>query len=234
MNTDYKVIKLLNFDETEEYKNIILNSSWVDGLKTTNKMTSDIKNNEELINDSKTDEMRKKIIKKYSRHIDCIHFTDYGNMSNPIISKMSEGCYYKTHIDSPYCGNYSTTLFLSNPNEYDGGELCLYISGTVKKIKLKAGNAIIYKSGTPHCVNTVKSGTRIVSVSWIKSKIQDEFMRETLYKLRVLKKQLVKKYPDFGGDEKWESLENAFDDPLFTYKNIKHSIQSRFSSSEYL
>lgn len=233
MNLDYKILTLLEKDEVKKMREILDSSeNWKDGLKSTTGITKSVKNNEENWFDEKVDEIKDFIGKRYLNSDYTHAFTNIESITTPIISQMTKGSYYRPHIDTPESGHYSTTLFLSEPDEYKGGELMLSLSGSLKKVKLPAGKAIIYKSGTPHCVNEVTSGKRIVSIGWIKSIITNQYDREVLYMLRQLKSKLQEKYPDFNEKEKvWQNLSEAESDPVFIYKNIKHYIQSKYSIS---
>jgi len=93
--------------------------------------------------------------------------------TDPIISKTPTGGYYHSHFDEPGCGHFSTTIFLSDPDTYDGGELVLLIDGEEKMFKLQAGEGITYETGTPHRVNKVTRGDRYAAVFWTTSFIQD-------------------------------------------------------------
>jgi predicted 2-oxoglutarate/Fe(II)-dependent dioxygenase YbiX len=99
-----------------------------------------------------------------------------------IFSKYVEGGYYDQHVDNQKMGSmrtdYSCTLFINNPEDYEGGELCIDIGTHEIKYKLEAGQAIIYPTGVKHRVNTVTSGERNVCVFWIESALQDTRMRE--------------------------------------------------------
>lgn len=231
MNLDYKIITLFSKQEVLEYRKVIESSnSWVDGIKSTIGLSENIKKNKENLGDKKVDNIKRGIASRYKNSPDCYGYTNIKTLSPPLISQMTSGEYYKTHLDSPE-SNYSTTLFLSEPNEYEGGELCLYLAGSVKRFKLGAGKAIIYKNGTPHCVNEIKSGKRIVSVCWITSSIQDQHDRELLYMLRMLKKRLNDEYGNFNdsSDDRcnWNNIEDANSDPYFIFKTIKHKIQTK-------
>lgn len=99
-----------------------------------------------------------------------------------IFSKYLEGGYYHQHVDNQRMGrmrtDYSCTLFINDPEEYEGGELCIDIGTQEVKYKLEAGKAIIYPTGVKHRVDTVTSGERHVCVFWIESALQDVRMRE--------------------------------------------------------
>ena len=70
-------------------------------------------------------------------------------------------------------GEYSTTVFLSDPDEYKGGYLRLKVGGNIEQVKLPLGHAITYSTGLPHEVTDVTSGHRDVAVFWTKSKYRD-------------------------------------------------------------
>ena len=77
--------------------------------------------------------------------------------------------------------DYSATLFINDPSEYEGGELCLDIGTHEVEYKLNPGQLIVYPTGISHRVNTVSSGERHVCVMWFESAIQDIRMRK-IYK----------------------------------------------------
>ena len=102
--------------------------------------------------------------------------------NNFIFSKYVTGGYYNQHVDNQKMGpirtDYSCTLFINNPEDYDGGELCIDVGTHEVKYKLEAGKAIIYPTGVRHRVDKVTSGERHVCVFWIESALQDTRMRE--------------------------------------------------------
>jgi len=229
MNLEYKKVVLFSKAELKRLREIIDSSEqWHDGTKSTVGITESTKKNKENWFDPKVEQIKDIIADRYleSHHVNS--FITIQSATHPIISQTSPGGYYKPHIDRPESGHYSTTLFLSEPDEYEGGELVLGIAGSHIKVKLKAGEAIVYKSGTPHCVQEVTSGKRLVAVSWLKSKITDQCDREILYMLRVLKEKIEEKNSQIFVKENYSSLKDAELDPGFIYKNIKHRIQSKY------
>ena len=92
--------------------------------------------------------------------------------------------FYKSHLDTPYIPlgrrDYSFTLFLNSPGDYEGGELVLNIPPERKSIKLNVGEAVIYPTKYMHEVKEVTAGERLVCVGWIQSYIKDDFEREIL------------------------------------------------------
>lgn len=107
-----------------------------------------------------------------------------------IVSKTSVDEGLKIHHDDTKVGDFSTTVFLSDPETYEGGELCLWYEGEVQKFKLPAGHAITYSTGAPHCVAPVTKGDRIAAVFWTSSEIKDPRHREILSSLRHIRRLL--------------------------------------------
>ena len=92
-----------------------------------------------------------------------------------------EGMYYHKHNDYYMMKNlrtdYSCTVFLSDPSEYEGGELVIDIGNKEIFYKLNPGEAVLYPTGLKHRVNLVSSGSRKVVVFWIQSLLKDSRIR---------------------------------------------------------
>ena len=119
-------------------------------------------------------------------------------------ARYTSGKYYGDHVDDPIMGpmggryrtDVSTTIFLNDPAEYAGGEIVIRSNGSDHQIKLNAGDAITYASGSLHHVAEVTSGVRLVAVTWAQSLIRDTDKRELLFNLHLTRELLQKKYPD--------------------------------------
>ena len=95
---------------------------------------------------------------------------------------------YGLHWDKPYMGighrcDLAFTLFLEEPDKYDGGELFLSSSPQTKTVKLSPGQAIFYPCNVLHKVNDVTRGERFVCVGWIHSQISNHEYRTNLFNL---------------------------------------------------
>ena len=111
----------------------------------------------------------------------------YGNNA-PMYTMTPVGGYYRAHFDHPQNGHFSNTLFLSDPETYEGGELEILVDGELKQFKPKAGTCITYETGLPHQVKTVTKGERRVLVWWTTTCIpvlQDLYAWRTLSELSV-------------------------------------------------
>jgi PKHD-type hydroxylase len=85
---------------------------------------------------------------------------------------------------SPLRTDFAMTLFLAEPDTYDGGELVMETSAGEQEIKLPAGDAIVYSASTIHRVVPVTRGFRLAAVTWIQSAVRDAAMRDVLLTLR--------------------------------------------------
>ena len=142
--------------------------------------------------------------------------------TNLIISKITEGGYYRCHLDFELNANYSTTIFLNDPDEYVGGELQLLVDDNLKNIKLKAGWGVTYATGIPHQVLDVTEGVRYAGVFWATSIISDPFMREMYYKLNDIQGKLE------DTDKVYSNLKEFANDPSYEIEMLKKNIIRRY------
>jgi PKHD-type hydroxylase len=112
------------------------------------------------------------------------------SIRHPNINRYEQGMYYGPHLDTPLMrGNVTTrvdisaTVFLSEPGEYEGGELSITSDGAPVSIKAAAGDAVLYPSGSIHEVKPVTKGARLVAVTWLQSLIRDPAQRKILWEL---------------------------------------------------
>ena len=106
------------------------------------------------------------IWKHIDRNDSFIKFTQSHTSSKARVTKTPIGGYYHPHVDKLTLGNFSTTIFLNSPDQYDGGELVLFIDGKEVPFKLDMGWGVTYETGIGHRVNTVTRGERNVAIFW--------------------------------------------------------------------
>lgn len=87
----------------------------------------------------------------------------------------------------------SFTLFLDDPDSYEGGELVTDTTAGEQSYKLPAGSAVVYPSSTLHRVEPVSQGQRRVAIGWIQSTIRDPAQREVLFDLDTARRQLFER-----------------------------------------
>ena len=116
-------------------------------------------------------------------------------MAGMLISRYRPGMEYGTHVDDPVMFgrrvDLSFTLPLSDPADYEGGELVLEDALEERAFKPEAGDALLYPTGALHRVAPVRSGERIAVIGWVTSRVRDPARREILFELDVLAAELA-------------------------------------------
>jgi PKHD-type hydroxylase len=123
----------------------------------------------------------------------------------PLFNRYSGGQYFGTHVDNAIRkakGNpervradISVTLFLSEPTDYDGGELTIESSNGARTVKLPAGQLVLYPSSSLHHVSPVTHGTRTCAFFWIQSLVRETARREILFDLDTSIQRLTVDHP---------------------------------------
>jgi PKHD-type hydroxylase len=112
-------------------------------------------------------------------------------MAPPILTKYGTGMYYGTHTDAAFMplpsrtlrSDLSCTIFLSDPESYEGGDLVARLGNSEVRLRAPAGAAIVYPSTMLHRVEQVTKGERLVALTFIESRVADSAERELLYEL---------------------------------------------------
>ncbi len=125
-------------------------------------------------------------------------------LSVPLMNRYGAGMTYGAHYDQPFMptpdgprirGDLSATLFVADPADYDGGELCFERVGAEERIKLKAGDLFLYPASTLHRVAPVTRGERLAVVFWIQSMIRDHAKRSMVVELDGLVGRVAERMP---------------------------------------
>ncbi len=166
---------------TREEFNLVDNYNWHDGVVSTTARpleSADYGNSTKRNFESFDQNLDSLIMMKLNSDAQFHYNTVAKSSSKVILSKTIPGGYYKPHTDLSSLGDYSTTVFLQDPDEYEGGELALVLDGVVVKYKLPYGHAITYPRGTNHEVCEVTSGVRYAAVLWTTSNIKNSDHRK--------------------------------------------------------
>ena len=174
-----------------------------DGDETAGSFVKNIKNNRQIT--GKNDE-GKQLLVAVSRAVlnnPAIRVYAYPKQICRIMTNIhGEGEFYGKHVDNTMIGSAVTgnvtradlsfTLFLTEPDTYEGGELAVDINGQQVLAKGNPGELILYDSGLLHEVKPVTSGMRISTVGWIQSCISEPRIREALSEMDIAVSQLSK------------------------------------------
>ena len=120
-------------------------------------------------------------------------------LARPTLSKYETGMEYGQHVDealfpstpSPMRSDVSCTVFVSDPDSYEGGDLEFEMGTERHRYRLPAGSAVFYPSTTIHRVRPVTAGTRLVAVAWIESHVPDAHRRELLFQAAELSRASI-------------------------------------------
>lgn len=188
--------KVLSSEEVREFRGLLDKAAWPDAqtVGTAGSLARLVKNNQQLDEASALAiELGNRILRKLGKSD---QFTAYAHprlIYPPRFNRYSDGGNYGFHSDSALLhvanssvvvrSDMSATLFLSEPDEYDGGELEIETESETQAIKLAAGDMVLYPSGALHRVLPVTRGARIASFFWIQSMVRDTGQRAILYEL---------------------------------------------------
>ncbi len=188
-----QVKELLSQEQVQHCRKLLSNAKWSDGKHTAGTQAEQVKNNQQLSEDApELDELRSIIIR--SIHRNGLFFTAslpkkvfpplfnrYSGTSNSFGNHVDNAI--RTFAKNGECirTDLSCTIFLSNPDEYEGGELIIEDNYGANSVKLAAGDAILYPSTSLHRVNPVTKGERIASFFWIESMVRSNDQRRILF-----------------------------------------------------
>ena len=191
---------LLQPAQLNKIDEILAKSTFVDGKLTAGKAASRVKNNEELKGEPQQMELLIRILTSALAHNATFRSAVLPyRMADPIFARYQHGMTYGDHVDDPLMGlsgqrfrsDVSMTIFLRDPESYEGGELVVRTTFGEKRVKLKAGSAVIYPSSSLHHVAEVTGGERLVALAWIQSYVRDPAQRELLYELDLAREHLL-------------------------------------------
>ena len=188
------VPKVLTTEQVAECRRLLGGAEWTDGKATVGEQGALVKRNRQLPELSPVGrQLGELILTALARN--SLFFSAALPLKTvpPLFNRYEGGEHYGNHIDGavravPGSSHFirtdlSSTLFLTEPSEYDGGELVVGDTFGEQTVKLPAGDLILYTSGSVHRVNPVTRGARVSSFFWTQSMVADERHREHLYRL---------------------------------------------------
>ena len=193
------ISQVLTPEDVDTITTKLESESFVDGRATAGHYARDVKQNQQLSNQSAVaDDVKKAIAQALQQH-PLIQMAARPKVMRPVmISRYQPGMTYGSHVDNALMGNASSimrtdlslTLFLSDPARYTGGELVIESHQGEQDFKLDAGSAVLYPSSTLHRVEPVTDGVRLAAVTWIQSFVRDPSQREILFDLDTVRQSL--------------------------------------------
>jgi PKHD-type hydroxylase len=190
-----RVPQVLQPEAVARCRAIIEAADWADGRITAGTQSGQVKNNRQLPEDAEASRAARAIVlDALGRSALFITGALPKKTFPPLFNRYDgDANAFGNHIDnavrtSPISGAWvrtdlSATLFLSDPDEYEGGELIVEDTFGAQSIKLPAGDLILYPASSVHRVEPVTNGTRLASFFWVESMVRDHAQRRVLFDL---------------------------------------------------
>lgn len=191
---------------------------WVDGARTSGAQAAQLKHNLQFPADSPAFAgLSQRVADALARHPLFVSAAMPRHMLPPMFNCYRGGGQYGNHVDNAlqrdrFSGvqvrtDVSTTVFLSEPEEYEGGELIVEDTYGEHEVKLSAGDAIVYPSTSLHRVEPVTAGARIAAFLWTQSWVRDDWQRKMLFELDMT---ILKLRGQLGDSEEVLSLTSHY------------------------
>lgn len=217
---------VLNKEDISTVLDLMATANFHEGSSSAGSEAKRVKNNHEMfISEVETQRLNNLVMGKLIKNPTYIATAFAAKIAAPYYAKYSEGMSYGNHVDDPVMGpanqryrsDISITIFLNEPDAYDGGELIISTAFGEQSVKLKAGDAVLYPSSSTHRVAEVTGGERLVAVTWLQSTVRDPAKREILYNLSQAREALMKTLPE---SKELELLSNSYVNLLRMWSDI--------------
>src|SRR5580658_7863114 len=186
------VPEVLSKIEVAEFRAIMDAAAWEDGRSTAGAQSAMVKKNEQLPPNSEASrKLGERVIKALTVSPLFVSAAIPKQIFPPLFNRYGVGQHFGVHVDNAVRGDHfsgtrirtdlSITLFLSEPDEYDGGELVVDDYYGSHRVKLPAGHLVLYPSTSLHLVTPVTRGARISSFFWLQSMIKDPLARRMTF-----------------------------------------------------
>jgi PKHD-type hydroxylase len=201
------VPEVLGADAVARCREALLDAQWVDGRETAGHQSGRVKHNHQIPEGSVVArKLGAVVLEALERSPLFISAVLPQRVFPPLFNRYDEEMSFGSHVDNairPISGSssrlrtdVSATLFLSDPDSYDGGELVVEDTYGSHSVKLPAGDLIVYPASSLHHVTPVTRGARLASFFWVQSMVRDLGQRALLFDLDMAIVELNKKLPD--------------------------------------
>ncbi len=190
------ISNVLSKAEVAEFRRVMDASAWEDGRSTAGAQSVLVKRNEQLPPDSEVArKLGNRIISALTANPRFLSAAVPQHIFPPLFNRYTaaDGHHFGIHVDNAIRGDrltglrirtdLSVTLFLAEPEEYDGGELVIEDLYGSHEVKLPAGDLVLYPASSLHMVTPVTRGARVASFFWLQSMIRDAHARSMIFDL---------------------------------------------------
>ena len=186
--------EVLDKSEVADFRGLMDAALWQDGKYTAGAQSAVVKNNEQLPVDGELARaLGARMISKLAANPLFISAAVPKTIFPPLFNRYGAGADFGLHVDNSIRGDaltglrirtdLSATLFLSEPEDYDGGELTIETAFGAQQVKLPAGHLVLYPASSLHRVEPITRGARWASFFWVQSMVRDDGQRRLLYDL---------------------------------------------------
>jgi PKHD-type hydroxylase len=198
---------VLKPDEVAHIRGVLEGTKWIDGRATAGDQAAKVKNNLQVpIESPVAQELGQIILRALAGNAKFMTAALPLRVLPPMFNRYDVGMTFGAHVDGsvraiPGSGqrmrtDVSSTLFLTPPEDYDGGELVVHDTYGTHAIKLPAGHLVVYPATSMHSVTPVTRGSRWASFFWTQSMIKDDWRRHMLYDLDLSIMSVRSRLPD--------------------------------------
>jgi PKHD-type hydroxylase len=193
---------ILSKSEVADFRRLMAAETWEDGRSTAGAQSAEVKQNHQLPPDGETSRaLGRRVISALTANTLFISAAVPLHIFPPLFNRYVPGQFFGEHVDNCIRGDkltgmrirtdLSATLFLSEPDEYDGGELIIDDYYGSHRVKLPAGHLVLYPATSLHMITPITRGERVGSFFWIQSMIKDAHARRLTFDMDNALQELV-------------------------------------------
>lgn len=201
-----QIPNVLTPEQVQQCRQALDQADWTDGRATAGHLAQKAKNNQQLPAGELAGKLADFILDRLAATPLFISAALPLKVFPPRFNRYEGGGNYGNHVDNAILTisgtphrvrtDVSATLFLSNPDEYEGGELLVEDTYGSHSVKLPAGHMVLYPGTSLHRVTPVTRGVRVASFFWIQSLVRDDSQRSLLLELDTAIQRLTQSLPD--------------------------------------
>jgi len=202
-----QIPNILSSEEVSRARALLDAAEWIDGRVTAGHQSARAKDNEQVPEQHPAArEVGQTIVAALARNPLFLAAAIPLHVFPPLFNRYTGGQSFGSHVDNAVRRvsgtahqmrtDVSATLFLSEPDTYDGGELVVEDTYGVQSVKLPAGSMVLYPATSLHHVRPVTRGARVASFFWVQSMVRDDSQRTLLFDLDLAIQRLAGETPD--------------------------------------
>lgn len=188
-----QVPNVLSKEQVAKCRKVMDEAAWVDGKTTAGPQAASVKQNGQLPDSPQARELGDMVLDALGRSALFISAAVPLRVLPPMFNRYGQGQFFGSHVDGAIRSvagtgirlrtDMSCTLFLAEPNDYDGGDLVIEDNYGSQSVKLPAGDMVLYPSTSVHHVTPVTRGYRVASFFWLQSMVRNDSARSMLFDL---------------------------------------------------